>query len=88
MMEDQSLLSLQARLDAYYCWPSLYPFKFIAPREKAGELTVLFGVAPVKTRFSKNARYVSLTAEIEMASSEEVISLYRQALQIEGVLAL
>jgi hypothetical protein len=40
------------------------------------------------TRYSKNARYVSFTAEWEVASSEEVISLYRQAAEIKGVIAL
>jgi hypothetical protein len=35
-----------------------------------------------------NRKYVSLTAEWEVRSSEEVISLYREAAKIKGVIAL
>jgi hypothetical protein len=63
-------------------------FKFIVPREKTGELTAFFGGRPFTTRPSKNSRYVSFTAELEMQSSGEVIALYREAGKIEGIIAL
>ena len=63
-------------------------FKFIVPLEKTGELTAFFAERPFTTRSSKNGKYVSFTAELEMQSSEEVIALYREAGKIEGIIAL
>lgn len=87
-MEDQSLLSLQAKLDEFYTWPSPYMFKFIAPMARVDELAELFKGRPFTTRFSRTAKYVSITAEWEVTSSEEVISFYREAKKIKGVIAL
>lgn len=87
-LEDQSLLSLQAKLDEFYTWPSPYMFKFIAPMARVDELAELFKGRPFTTRFSRTAKYVSITAEWEVTSSEEVISLYREAKKIKGVIAL
>ncbi len=87
-MEDPSLLSLQARLDEFYTFPCGYVFKFIAPMARVDELAQLLKGRPFTTRYSKNAKYVSFTAEWEVRSSEEVISLYREAAKIKGVIAL
>ncbi len=87
-MKEASLASLQDRLDKFYKWPALYPFKFIAPLDKAGELAAIFDGRPVATRFSRGGKYVSVSAEIEMGSSAEVIGVYRRAGEIEGVIAL
>jgi putative lipoic acid-binding regulatory protein len=87
-LENPSLSRLQAKLDEFYTFPCSYIFKFIAPMARIDELTALFKGKPFTTRYSKNARYVSFTAEWEVASSEEVISLYRQAAEIKGVIAL
>jgi putative lipoic acid-binding regulatory protein len=88
LLENPSLSRLQAKLDEFYTFPCSYIFKFIAPMARIDELTALFKGKPFTTRYSKNARYVSFTAEWEVASSEEVISLYRQAAEIKGVIAL
>ena len=87
-MEDPSLLSLQAKLDEFYTWPTPYVFKFIAPMARVDDLTELFQGRPFTTRFSRNAKYVSITAEWEVGSSEEVISFYREAKKIGGIIAL
>ncbi len=87
-MEDPSLLSLQAKLDEFYTWPCPYMFKFVVPMAKLDELTELFKGRSFTTRFSRTAKYVSITAEWEMGSSEEVISFYREAKKIKGVIAL
>jgi putative lipoic acid-binding regulatory protein len=87
-LENSSLPSLQAKLDEFYTFPCPYVFKFIAPMARIDELAALFAGKPFTTRYSKNARYVSVTAEWEVASSEEVISFYRRAGTIKGVIAL
>jgi putative lipoic acid-binding regulatory protein len=63
-------------------------FKFIVPEGKTGELTAFFAGRLFTTRSSKNGRYVSFTAELEMQSSGEVIALYREAGKIKGIIAL
>ena len=87
-MEDASLLSLQAKLDEFYTWPCPYMFKFIAPMARVDELTKMFKGRPFTTRLSRTAKFVSITAEWEVGSSEEVISFYREAKKIKGVIAL
>jgi len=87
-MNEASLRSLQVKLDAYHQWPCRFMFKFIVPREKTAELTAFLAERPYTTRSSKNGRYVSFTAELEMQSSEEVIAFYREAGKIEGIIAL
>jgi len=81
--------SFKERLDGYYDWPCSYLFKFIAPRERLEEIVALFGDgAEVTTRRSAKGNYVSVTAEVEMGSSDEVLEVYRQAHEIGGVMAL
>jgi hypothetical protein len=87
-VEDPYLLRFQAKLDEYYSFPCRYLFKFIAPLAKVDELIALFEGRPFTRRFSKNGRYVSFTAEWEVASSEEVISFYRRAGEMKGVISL
>ena len=87
-MDDTTLLSLQAKLDEFYTFPCRYVFKFIAPMARVDELAGLLQGKPFTTRYSKNARYVSFTAEWEVVSSEEVISYYQRAGKMKGVISL
>jgi putative lipoic acid-binding regulatory protein len=87
-LEDPTLLRLQAKLDEFYTFPCGYVFKFIAPMARVDELAQLLKGKPFTTRFSKNAKYVSFTAEWEVQSSDEVIFFYREAAKIKGVIAL
>jgi putative lipoic acid-binding regulatory protein len=87
-LEDPTLLRLQAKLDEFYTFPCGYVFKFIAPMARVDELAQLLRGKPFTTRFSKNAKYVSFTAEWEVQSSDEVIFFYREAAKIKGVISL
>lgn len=88
VMNEESLRSLQTKLDEFQQWPCRFMFKFIVPEKKTGELSSFFAGRPFTTRSSKNGKYVSFTAELEMRSSGEVIALYREAGKIEGIIAL
>lgn len=88
-MDETSEQSFKDSLDGYYDWPCGYVFKFIAPQEKLGEVVALFGEeTEVRTRRSKQGNYVSVTAELEMGSSEAVVEVYRRAGAIDGVMPL
>ncbi len=77
----------QALLDEQVEWPTVYTFKFIAPRPELEALKGLFDEEP-KVRASSKGNYVSVTAHVEMASSEEVLDVYNAAGDIEDVIAL
>jgi len=87
-LETSSLSSLQAKLDEFYVFPCRYVFKFIAPLARIDDMTALFQGRVFFSRYSRKGKYVSFTAEWEVASSEEVISVYRRASAIQGVIAL
>lgn len=88
-MDGTTPQSFKDRLDEYYDWPCTYVFKFIAPSRRIDEVRALFAEeADLGTRTSKKGNYVSVTAEVIVESSDEVISVYRQAGEIEGLVAL
>jgi uncharacterized protein len=76
------------KLDNNHIWPSVYMFKFIVPSEKEEEINKLFPKNELKSRFSKNKKYISITAKIMMRSSDDVIQIYVKAHKVEGVIAL
>lgn len=88
-MDGTTEQSFKERLDGYYDWPCAYLFKFIAPREQLDDVVGLFSdEAEVSTRQSERGNYVSVTAEVEVRDSDEVIDVYRAAGEIGGVLPL
>ncbi len=88
-MDRTTEASFKERLDSYYDWPCAYVFKFIAPADRLDRLTALFADdADLRTRRSKNGNYVSVTVERVMDDSDQVIAVYRQAAEIDGVMPL
>lgn len=87
-MKDQIYDSLKEKLDEQYSWPMLYMFKFIVPEGKQEKVVSMFKTHELSTRKSKHGNYVSLTAQIFMRSSQEVIDIYKKASSIEGLIAL
>lgn len=78
----------QELLDEQNDWPAAYTFKFIAPSERIDAVKRLFGEHPVTVRASSKGNYKSVTAQIEMDSSAEVVAVYDEASDIDGVIAL
>jgi putative lipoic acid-binding regulatory protein len=78
----------QELLDEGAEWPSEYLFKFIVPRQHLEEVERLFHKLPFKVRESRKGNYASVTASVEMHSSDEVIAMYTTAAKIEGIILL
>ncbi|MDZ4787475.1 MAG: DUF493 family protein [Blastochloris sp.] len=76
------------KLDHHYTWPALFPFKFVVKKEHLDELQTLLTDEPFTSRPSANGKYVSLTLEKNMASSDEVLALYEKVKVIPGLIAL
>jgi putative lipoic acid-binding regulatory protein len=78
----------QELLDANYCWPCSFPFKFIVPKEKLEDILALFPGEACTSRPSKTGKYVSVTIHKNVCSSEEVVQIYEQVGKISGVICL
>lgn len=88
-MDPNWFTSFQEKLDQHYAWPSLYMFKFIVPADKRDELQRLFPLHVTTTeKNSEKGKYISLTYQMMMPSSESVIAVYKKVSVIEGIVAL
>jgi len=83
---------LKLRLDETTTFPSKYLYKFIVPADelKVKEIEFIFnyGGAIIDTKSSKTGKYTSVSILIEMQSSDEIISKYKLAEKIEGIISL
>mgnify|MGYP000467260478 CR=1 FL=1 len=79
-------------LNATTKFPTEYLYKFIVPANGNQEVEVkeLFKnkSAKVIATKSKTGKYVSLSIRVKMTSSNEVISYYKKAENIEGIISL
>lgn len=75
-------------LDENTVWPAIYTFKFIVPEPGLSELTALIGSSGLSLRPSKNGKFIGVTLEMEMPSSDAIITIYQNVAQIEGLISL
>ena len=76
------------RLDSYYQWPTVFPFKFIVPIEQYYQVVELLDDSNIKKRYSAQRRFVSFTSEKKVLSSEDVINVYKIMGKIPGIITL
>lgn len=72
-------------------WPCLYMFKFIVANkdDNKNKLENLFPKrSNIKFRESKDSRFVSITAKINMKTPDDVLNIYAEAKSIKGLIAL
>ncbi|MCK5815653.1 MAG: DUF493 family protein [Flavobacteriaceae bacterium] len=83
---------LKETLDETTTFPTKYLYKFIIPNEafklKQIENVFNYGGAVIDTRPSKTGKYVSISILIEMQDSNEIISKYKEAGTIKGIISL
>ncbi|MFW5887176.1 MAG: DUF493 family protein [Bacteriovoracia bacterium] len=76
-------------LDQNYDWPQDYNFKFVVKAFQLKKLTaILQDDFTLKQRPSRNGNYISVTATRCMKSSDEVLEIYNQVQDIEGIISL
>lgn len=80
--------SFREKLENSGEFPMLYMFKFIVPNGKEAEVASLFPRNKVKTKASSNGKYVSSTIQAMMDNPDDIIRIYEQASEIEGLIAL
>jgi putative lipoic acid-binding regulatory protein len=90
-VDEAFLKSLELKLNETTQWPSVYMFKFIVESDnrKIAMVEALFEEeAQIFTKESRGGKYISITIKIVMLNALEVITKYRSAASIEGLIAL
>lgn len=84
--------NLKNQLDDTTKFPADYMYKFIVPTDENQVIEVhsLFndGGAVIKTKKSKTGKYISISIVIKLENSEKVISYYKKAEKIKGIISL
>jgi putative lipoic acid-binding regulatory protein len=91
-MTNNSFSELQIKLEeSIKSFPYVYLFKFIvkADNKSIALIQAMFGNdAEVFQKQSSKGNYVSLSVKQVVLSVEEIISIYKKASEIEGVITL
>ena len=83
-----SIPDFKKKLEEQHSFPSIYMFKFIVPAGKEQEVRDILPNGEISSKASKNGSYISVTAQLMMVTSDEVIRIYEEAHKIEGLIAL
>ncbi len=76
------------KLEEVHDFPTVYMFKFIVTEDQKSEIQQLFPKHELVIKPSSKGKYISVTAQVLMPSSEKVIEIYTKASNIKGVIAL
>lgn len=76
------------KLESSGQFPMLYMFKFIVPMGKETQVAALFPKNEVSLKPSSGGKYISTTIKAMMDSADQIIGIYEQAAEIEGVISL
>jgi putative lipoic acid-binding regulatory protein len=91
-MTNNSFSELQIKLEeSIKSFPYVYLFKFIvkADNKSIALIQVMFGNdAEIFQKQSSKGNYVSLSVKQVVLNVEEIISIYKKASEIEGVITL
>lgn len=83
---------LKTELDLSTTWPAIYLFKFIVPTEKENILQVEKAFdcmgAVIKTTKSKTGKFTSISVDVMMKDSQEIIEKYIEVSTIKGIISL
>ena len=83
---------LKTELDLSTTWPAIYLFKFIVPTEKENILQVEKAFdcmgAVIKTTKSKTGKFTSISVDVMMKDSQEIIDKYIEVSTIKGIISL
>jgi putative lipoic acid-binding regulatory protein len=83
---------LKAQLDDTTKFPADYLYKFIVPTEanQVAEVETIFNNsgAVINKKKSKTGKYVSVSIVLKIESSDKVISYYKRAEKIKGIISL
>ncbi|MEN8777430.1 MAG: DUF493 family protein [Polaribacter sp.] len=90
--KDEFYTKLKVQLEDTTKFPADYLYKFIVPttENQVAEVEGIFDKtgAVIKTKKSKTGKYVSVSIMLKLKNSDEVISYYKKAEKIKGIISL
>jgi len=90
-MAENNFEEFKLKLEKEHQFPCVYMFKFIIPADnkKMAIAEAIFNEdAEITQKNSSNGKYISITAKQVAINADEIIKVYKQALEIEGLMAL
>ena len=90
-MTEEELQKFKEKLAETTVFPSVYMYKFIVESSNRNIALVenLFGEdADIHIKESGNGKYTSITSKQVVMSVDEIINVYRKALEIKGIMFL
>ncbi|MEC5165975.1 putative lipoic acid-binding regulatory protein [Flavobacterium sp. PL11] len=83
---------LKVELDMSNTWPTIYLFKFIVPtvNNNVAQIENAFDCmgAVINTKKSKTGKYTSISVDVTMKGSQEIVDKYLEVSTIEGIISL
>jgi len=83
---------LKVELDMSNTWPAVYLFKFIVPTDpqKIKFVEDAFDCmgAVIKTTKSKTGKFTSISVDVTMKDSQEIIDKYQEVSTVDGIISL
>jgi putative lipoic acid-binding regulatory protein len=83
---------LKVELDLSNSWPALYLYKFIVPTDQDNIVRVEEAFdcmgAVIKTTKSKTGKFTSISVDVMMKDSQEIIDKYIEVSTIQGIISL
>ena len=90
--KEEFYTKLKSQLEDTTSFPADYMYKFIVPSNENQEAEVqdLFNNkgAIITTKKSKTGKYISVSIVIKVVNADEVISYYKKAESIKGIISL
>ena len=83
---------LKVELDESNTWPAIYLFKFIVPsvNDNVERVEAAFDCmgAVINTKKSKTGKFTSVSVDVTMKDSQEIVDKYLEVSTIEGIVSL
>lgn len=87
-MTDANHEKFRELLDQNYQWPDFYTWKFIVKVDSHHQVVALLIGHEVSLKTSEKGNYVSITSRKFVATTDEVLEVYRLIASIPGVMSL
>lgn len=87
-MDHERLIKLKLVMDETVVFPTEYLFKFIVPVAHVHHIMLILKGLDIDERASSNGRFISVSGKGIFHTSEEIITIYRRAAVIEGIISL
>ncbi len=86
-LEDK-FIQLKLVLDETLMFPNEYLFKFIVPVSEIHLILFIFKDLAIDQKSSTNGSFISVSAKIQVFTSDDIIVIYQRASVIKGIISL